>query len=45
MPGIYKGQKRVSEFLGLEFDTAENLYVGAGNQTQVLWKAGHAVNC
>lgn len=31
VPGICKGQKRVSEFLGLEFDSDVNFYVGVGN--------------
>jgi hypothetical protein len=39
-----RGQKRVSDPLGLEFQTVVSCLVGAGNWTWVLWSAVGALN-
>ena len=39
MPGTYGGHKRLSTPLELELNVVANCPVGAGNQTQVLWKS------
>ena len=41
VPGVCGSQKRVSDPLGLEFQTAVNLHVGTENQIWVLWKSIH----
>ena len=39
MPGTYRGQKRASDPVEPDLETAVSCSVGAGNQTQVLWKS------
>lgn len=38
-------QKRVLDPLGLEVQIIMSHYVGAGNETSVLWKGTHDLNC
>jgi hypothetical protein len=41
MPAAHGDQKRVSDSLELELQTAVNHYVDARNQTQVLWRSSY----
>lgn len=41
VPGAYEGWESMLEPLELELQVATNHHVGAGNQTQVLWKRSH----
>lgn len=41
VPGVLQSKKGVSEPLTLELEVPVSCHVGAGNETQVLWKNSH----
>lgn len=43
--GVYNGQERVSDTLGLELQMVVSCWVDTGNCTRVVSKAANVLNC